>query len=281
MRHKLRNITLILIIFLMVGPSCKKGSIETNYNPSLNVANNQVIAERAYSQVFNIFFMVVSDSVLKATGSNEIFGAECTYQDTNGIVYVIDFGDYYGSCPDDKVRKGQITAILDKGFSEVGAIATLTFANYVVDDLMLEGNNTIGNSGISMGAQQTYEHIIQAATLTFYDSVSHGNYQWGSSKMFTWVEGMGTPANYDDDVFEISGTSNGTDLYDVSFSCQTEESLGNYFSCRWIRTGRTNISTPSLDVQSGYIDYIGEDTCTNQVIYYFNGNPFYDQFNKH
>jgi len=265
----------------MAGTSCKKGSIETNYNPSLNVANNQVIAERAYSQVFNIFFMVVSDSVLKTTGSNTVFGAVCTYQDTNGIVYVIDYGEYYNQCPDGKDRKGTITATLDKDFTEVGAIATLSFSEYVVDDLMLSGDNTISNSGMDVSMLQTYEHIVPAATVTFYDSVSHGNYQWGSSKMFTWAEGMGTPTFFDDDVFELSGSSNGKDLNGVSFSCLTEESLGNYFNCRWIRTGRTYISTPDLDVQNGYIDYIGEESCTNQVIYYFNGNPFYDQFDKH
>ena len=281
MRQILTNIILILGIALIFTIACKKGSIETNYNPSLKVANNQVIAERAYSQIFNIFFMVVSDSVLKETGSKNIFGANCTYQNTNGIVYVIDFLDYYTSCPDDKVRKGIITATLDKDFSEVDAVATLVFSNYVVNDLMLDGNNTISNSGLSLSNMQMYEHTIPSATLTLYDTVSHGSFHWESSKIFTWVEGMGTPDNHDDDVFEITGTANGADLDDVSFSAYIDEPLGDYFNCRWIRTGKTNLSTPGLDVKSGYIDYIGEDTCTNQVMYYFNGNPFYDKFIKH
>jgi len=280
MRHFLPNIILILIILLTVA-ACKKGSIETNYNPSLQVANNQVIAERAYSQVFNIFFMVVSDSVLKATGSNNIFGAQCSYQDTNGIVYIIDYLDYYTSCPDGKVRKGKIIASLNKEFSEVGAIASMSFSNYVVDDLKLDGDNTISNSGLSMSMLQMYEYEVPSATLTLYDTVSHGNFHWESSKVFTWIEGMGTLADYEDDVFEITGTANGSDLSNVVYSAYIDEPLGNYFNCRWIRTGKTNISTPGLDVKSGYIDYIGEDTCTNQVIYYFNGNPFYDQFIKH
>ncbi len=270
---------MLIAVFVVI--SCKKGSIETNYNPSLQAANNQVIAERAYSQVFNIFFMVVSDSVLKATGSNKIFGANCTFQDTNGIVYVIDYLDYYTSCPDGKVRKGVITASLNKDISVHGAIATLTFSNYVVDDLMLSGDNTITNAGLSGSTQQMYEHIVPSATLTFYDTISHGNFHWNSTKIFTWVEGSGTPDNFNDDIFEITGTGGGSDLDDVDFSTVIDESLGDYFSCRWIRTGRTIINTPGLDVTSGYIDYIGDDTCTNQVIYYFNGNPFYDQFDKH
>lgn len=279
MQRILTNIFLILFVLGMTAVSCKKGSIETNYNPVLNVANNQVIAERAYSQVFNIFFMVVSDSTLKNTGSNSVFGAECTYQDTNGIVYMIDYLDYYTSCPDDKVRKGVITATLDKDFSEEGATATLTFDKYVVDDLMLAGDNIITYLGYPQGIK-AFTHDIPSATLTLYDTVSSGNFSWSSSKNFNWVEGMSTPEYFDDDVFEITGTSNGVDLYNAAFSAVVNEPLGDYFDCRWIRGGQVSLSTPGLDVQNGYIIY-NPDSCTNLVEYYFNGNLFYDRFEQH
>ena len=100
-------------------------------------------------------------------------------------------------------------------------------------------------------------------------------------KTFTWADGYQTPFDNDDDVFEITGTASGTDLANVAFSTVIDTALGDYFNCRWIRTGRTNISTPGLEVQAGYIDYIGNDTCTNLVIYYFNGNPFFDRFWRH
>lgn len=281
MRQIPSNILMILLIAGFAAISCKKGSIETNYNPSLNVANNQVIAERAYSQVFNIFMRVVSDSVLKATGSKKIFGANCTYQDANGIIYVIDYLDYYTSCPDGKVRKGKITAVLNKDFAEEDAIATLSYSNYVVNDLKLDGDNTISNNGLSMSMNQSYEHHVPSGTLTFYDTVSHGSFHWESIKTFTHVSGMDTPDDQEDDVYEITGSNNGSDLNNVAYSALIQEPLGDYFSCRWIRTGLVLLSTPGLDVKEGYIDYIGNDTCTSQVIYYFNGNPFYDQFDKY
>lgn len=133
---KFKNFQILLFVLLIfLAGSCKKGSIETNYNPNLVVANNQVIAERAYSDVFNIFFMVVNDSLLKAEGSDTVFGAHCTYEDTPGIQYVIDFLSYYTLCPDGKIRKGVITVNLNKDFSETGAVATLTFSNYTIDHL--------------------------------------------------------------------------------------------------------------------------------------------------
>ncbi|MEE4257361.1 MAG: hypothetical protein V2I47_10005 [Bacteroidales bacterium] len=279
MQRIFNNTFLILFLLAIFFVACKKGSIETNYNPVLNVANNQVIAERAYSQVFNIFFMVVSDSSLKNTGSDTIFGAHCTYQDTDDIVYVIDYFDYYTSCPDGKVRKGMITATLDKDFSKEGATATLTFDNYVVDDLMLNGENTISFFGYVQGIK-AFTHDVPSGILTLYDTVSHGSFSWSSSKNFSWVEGMSTPEYFDDDVFEISGTSNGVDLYNAAFSSVIDEPLGDYFDCRWIRGGQVSLSTPGLDVRNGYILY-NPDSCTNLVEYYFNGNLFYDKFEKH
>lgn len=280
MELKRIHIFLFATIIIMCA-SCKKGSIETNYNPNLTVANNQVIAERAYSQVFNIFFMVVSDTALKTTGTKTIFGALCTYQETPEIKYIIDYFQFYNQCPDGKRRKGVITAILNKGFSETGAIANLSFSDYTVDSLRLEGDNIITNSGISASMSQMYEHTIPSATLTFIDYTGEQPYHWDSQKTFIYVEGMGTPNDFSDDMFEISGQSSGSDINGGTFSASTGKVLGNYFNCRWIRTGTTILSTPGLDITTGYIDYIGEDTCTNLVMYFFNGNPFYDEFIFH
>jgi hypothetical protein len=282
MKQKRINIILLIILAAIVMPACKKSSETIDYNPAIGTANKQVIAERAYSQVFNIFFRVVSDTNLKATGSAGVFGADCSYeQDANGIVYTIDYHSTYTECPDGKLRRGMITAELDKDLSEPAAVATLTFTDYNVDGLGLDGWNTITYKGPDSLQQKVYEHIVGPATLTLFDTVAQITYQWESVKTFTWTEGMDTPSEHGDDVFLLSGTSTGTDPAGIAFSTSIEQSLGDHFSCRWIRTGRTTISMPALELTDGYIDYIGDDTCTNLVIYYFDGNPFYDRFEKH
>ncbi len=280
MQIKWTHIILITILIITC-ISCKKGSVETDYNPSLTVANNQVIAERAYSQVFNIFFMVVSDSVLNADGSDTVFGAHCTYEEVPEIKYTIDYLHYYTSCPDGKRRKGVINVTLNKDFSETGAIANLSFLDYTVDSLRLEGDNLITNSGISASMSQIYEHTIPSATLTLINLLGEQPYHWESQKAYTYVGGMGTPNDFSDDLFMISGHASGISINGVNFTSTIDEPLGNYFDCRWVRTGKALLSIPGQEINSGYIDYIGEDTCTDQVVYYFNGNPFYERFIYH
>ena len=229
---KFKNFHILLpVLLIFFACSCKKGSIETNYNSNLVVANNQVIAERAYSQVFNIFFMVVSDSVLKAEGSDTVFGALCTYEDSPGIQYVINYGIYYTLCPDGKPRKGVITVNLDKDFTETEAIATLTFSDYTVDHLWLRGDNMISNTGMTMNMQPTYMHEVPSATLTLLDSLSSQSFYWSSEKMFIHTEGSGTPANFNDDVFDITGDATGSALNGAAFSAMIGEPLSDYFNC--------------------------------------------------
>jgi hypothetical protein len=277
MRFDASNILLILLILILSVYSCKKSSTEIDYNPNLQAANNQVIAERAYADVFNIFFRVVYDTTLISTGSNNIFGAQCSYQDTNGIEYIIDYHEG-ASCPDGKYRYGRITATLSDDYQAPGAAATLVLSGYRANGLGLEGENYITHDYEEGSFLNSYFYNIPEATLTFYDSITLGSFQWGGIKTYLWVDGYQTPYDYDDDLFEITGKSYGTDLSNVAFSAEIDTALGNYLNCRWIRTGRTNLSTPELEVTGGYIDYIGDDTCTNLVKYYFDGNPFYDRF---
>ncbi|MEN8226428.1 MAG: hypothetical protein ABFS05_13820 [Bacteroidota bacterium] len=273
-----KKINMLLAVLFLLSISCKKGSVEIDYNPNLLAANNQVVAERAYSEVFNIFFMVVTDPELKTLGSKDIFGAHCTYQENPEIKYIIDFLSYYTTCPDDKIRKGVITATLDMDFSEVSATASLTFEDYAVEKLRLEGENTILNNGLSASMLQIYEHHVPSATLTFVDTTGEYPFSWESQKSFTYLEGMITPDDYTDDMFHITGESSGADIFGTAFSTIIEEPLGDYFNCSWIRTGKTTFNTPGLEVKTGYIKYIGDDSCTSQVMYFFNDNPFYDEF---
>ena len=108
MRNIQSNTILVFFIVILLAWSCKKTSVETDYNPNLLAANNQVIAERAYADVFNIFFRVVYDTTLINTGSNAIYGAQCTYNDAGGIEYVINYNASSGACPDGKYRLGRI-----------------------------------------------------------------------------------------------------------------------------------------------------------------------------
>ena len=276
----MRKIVIILLLFLSVA-SCKKGSVETNYGPNLQVASDHVLLEQAYSGVFNLFYRVVSDSMLVLTGSRSVFSASCTYTDDPVITYTIDYGPSLRLCPDHIKRKGSIVATLDRPFPEYGATATLIFDDYTFvdnpeDTVSLAGENNIVNLGYSLNDMQSYEHVVLSNSIMVRDTLDTLQCIWNANRFIELAEGSQTPDNFYDDLFTLIGESNGSATNGVVFSSTIIDSVGNYLDCRWLRKGTINLTTPGLDIKSGSIIYLGQDTCINRVKFLFNGNDFYE-----
>jgi hypothetical protein len=276
----MKKILFIFILSLSL-VSCKKGSIETNYGPNLQVASDHVMLEQTYTGIFNLFYRVVSDSILVLTGSRSIFSASCTYDEDPFITYTIDYGSSFRVCPDRIKRKGSIVAVLDKSFTEYGAAATLSFNDFSFidnpeDTIMVEGENQIVNLGYSISDFQSYEHAILSNKITVMDTLDSLQSHWNATRFIELVEGNQTPGNFYDDVFTLIGESNGSATNGVVFSSSIVDSVGNFLNCHWLRTGTIDLTTPGLDIKSGTVVYIGQDTCINRVKYIFNGNDFYE-----
>lgn len=276
----LRNI-IILAAMPVLLLACKKGSIETNYNSNLKVASDHVLFEQAYSKVFNIFYRVVSDSILPYTGTRSIFSASCTYTDDPVITYNVNYGPSFRLCPDHIFRKGSFTAILDKAFNKNGARASLTFNGYEFidsqgDTILLAGENQIINLGYSVSEFQSYEHIVLSNTIFVKDSLDTLQSFWNAYRYIEKTAGQQSPADFNDDVFTMTGDSHGSGTNGVVFSSNIQDSIWDYTYCRWLRKGSITLSTPGLDIKTGSIEFIGQDTCINRVKYIFNGNDFYE-----
>lgn len=270
----------LLMFALLAGASCKKGSIETNYGPVLLVANNHVMAENAYSRVFNIFYRVVSDSVLLATGERNINGAACQYSDDPVISYTIDYGPGFVTANDMIERKGRIVVVLDTSFRAEGAVAALSFDSYAFidhpdDTVHMAGDCSISYLGLSGGLRR-YRQEVSGGVLSIRDSLQELPLHWDAERTIYMVGGAGTPVDYADDVFTLSGRAGGTAANGVLFSSVITDSLNNYAGCRWIRDGMILLETPGLDIRNGFIQYLGQDECLPRVSYTFNGNLFFD-----
>lgn len=276
-----RTAHIVLLFTLLSLISCKEGTIETNYGPSLDVANSHALAENAYSRVFNIFYRVVSDSVLIISGQRNINGAVCYYTEDPQITYTIDYDTSFNNCPDRILRKGRIIASMESSFRQEGTEAILSFHNYSFienegDTIRLDGNNSITYLGLEGGVFRTYEHIVYSGTLSVNDSLGADSMRWEATRQIAHIAGMDTPTNFNDDVFSLLGNANGSAREGAVFASYIIDTLFNYFDCRWIRQGSIELETPGLDIKNGYIYYIGEDECQSQIIYTFNGNEFYD-----
>jgi hypothetical protein len=177
----------------------------------------------------------------------------------------VDFGL---GCPgkDGRIRKGKIKIVYTGNISNAGNSATTTFDSYFVDNIKVEGTLKIANN--STLTKKIYTSLVTNARLT----KGNGNFiQWNSEKTISQVEGMLTPLINLDDVFNLSGQSNGSAQLNGRFfqwSTAITAPLVKKFTCPWIVKGSISLKKGTSEV--AVLDY-GAGNCDNKASFTLNG----------
>ena len=277
----MRNMSIVMLMFFSL-ISCQKDNNKLNDSPE---EKQQFASASSESDAdAQSIFDDVSDNVLGvngeiAIGGTGVFTADgaastrtLSINDDTVKCYVvtithinndhafpvkveIDFG--VGCTAKDGVtRKGKIIAVYSQRMLLPGAVATTTFDGYYVNGVHVEGTHTLTNT--SSMDQLSLQAKITGAKLTY----ENGNFiEWNSEKTLHMSEGFGT-LNPHDDVFQISGSSNGsTQRGDKLFqwSAETTSPLIKKFTCKRIVQGvitykRNNDKTAVLDYGDGSCD---------------------------
>jgi hypothetical protein len=161
---------------------------------------------------------------------------------------------------DGTMRKGKITIIYSGRLALAGSTAETSFDTYYVNNIRVEGSHHIEN--ISTPQQLVFKVTVKDGKLTKANS----NYSlWNSIYTISQIEGSTTPYWAKDDVFSITGDSNGTLKTDSTFlvwATRIEEPLIKKFSCRWIVKGRLAIL--KTNTVAAIIDF-GDGSCNNKA----------------
>ena len=177
----------------------------------------------------------------------------------------IDFG---GGCTarDGRTRKGKIIIVYTGHLAIPGNSASATFDGYSIDNVKVEGTHKLTNTGTT--DKKSYTTQVINAKL----SEANGNYVlWNSEKTVAQVEGGATPLISLDDMYSITGQSNGSVQIDSKYfqwSTAITTPLTKRFSCRWISRGTLSLKKGNDAV--AVLDY-GSGTCDNKASFTVNG----------
>ena len=177
----------------------------------------------------------------------------------------IDFGS---GCTgrDGRIRKGKIIIVYTGHLAIPGNSAAATFDGYSLDNVKVEGTHKLTNTGTT--DKKSYTTQVINAKL----SQANGNYVlWNSEKTVAQVEGGATPLIGLDDVYSITGQSNGSVQIDGKYfqwSTAITTPLTKKFSCRWISRGTLTLKKGNDAV--AVLDY-GPGTCDNKASFSLNG----------
>ncbi|RPD40057.1 hypothetical protein EG028_15475 [Chitinophaga barathri] len=165
--------------------------------------------------------------------------------------------DYGAGCTDSRgrSRKGKINVVISKMFWQTGATATITFTNYFVNNIKVEGTQTVTN--LSSNGGFGYSYTIEGGKLTYPDA---SVVRYSGTRTLQQKEGGGTLSILDD-AYELTGNAK---LEDSTSSANIliKTPLHRKISCQWIDKGELSVT---VNAHTASIKY-GEGTCDNKAI---------------
>lgn len=174
----------------------------------------------------------------------------------------IDFGD---SCVgrDGKLRSGAIVLHLTAPLRRPGSVLTITFRNYFVNHIHLEGTKIISN--LSDPPVHKWSVQVVGGKVTF---PSGRGYSYESLKYKKQVAGMETRI-VRDDVYEIEGRSRTEFNNGTTVNLNTETPLVKKVACPWISDGKLKIK---INDRVLFLDYgfPNNGQCDNKALLTWN-----------
>ncbi|MDX1476940.1 MAG: hypothetical protein R3301_04510 [Saprospiraceae bacterium] len=188
-----------------------------------------------------------TEDLIDATMATRDPGGDCpeiTFRNPRGTfpnVVTIDFGD---SCvgPRGHVRSGKIVIEQSAPMNEAGAARTVTFENFMIDDIQITGYKVLTNTGSDDDGNVTFTRFAEV-TLIFPGGATAS---WTASHVKTQIAG-GDTDDVLDDVFEITGSAQGVNRVGTSFSVDIVLPLIKHRDCRWVSEGMVDMTVEGLN----------------------------------
>jgi hypothetical protein len=270
--NKVLSVTALAIGAITIFFACKKddkaGADEARDTQTIAVTQKEVEINAVYEDacvvVLNANFSeeTLNSGARKAPASNSFF-AKCLPEGiditpaTIGVfpkTVTLDFGT---GCTDTDInRKGKINIVIDKLFFSTGAKATITFDNYYVNGIKVEGTQILTN--LSTVGGFAYEYTVTEGKLTYPNG---SVYQYGGTRTLTQTAGADTPIDLGDDTYELTGNATLKDSTSLA-AVKIDSALVRKLSCAYIGKG---VLTVTVNSHAAKVNY-GNGDCDNKAL---------------
>ncbi len=230
-----------LALTLSVFYSCEKKA-EDLLDTDTSSAKDNSTADNAASEMFkSVSENADNDASLRTTPCYTVtVSAGLTFPKT----MTIDFGS--GGCGD---KRGQIIAVLSGRFRTAGSTITITTNNFYIGLNKIEaGTHVITNMGNNINNKQTFDVSITGASVIS----PSGTASWNATRTLIWEEGDTTPTDPTDDVYSISGQTNGTSTAGVTYTSSTTagKPLVVKVGCQYVSSGEVSLTPNGKPVRT-------------------------------
>lgn len=263
----------VVVISAFIMTSCEKENDNTTNEDSMSGVIDDNFASDTYNDVVDLADEAAENDSKSASSECAVLSDCVTVtkdMTSNPRVTTIDFGTEGCTGADGKIRKGKIIVFYGGDYWADGAVRTITFDNYYVDEYKVAGIQII-----TVGANNSTGN-------RFYSELVTGSIEWANSdSVILWsaehtrelIEGSST-RRISDDVYQLSGYSTGTSSDDEKYTSVITLPLIRKVEagCRYNYVEGLLEITP-IGKATRIIDY-GEGTCDRKATVTVNENVY-------
>ena len=249
--------TMALMAVSLLFTSCKRTS-DTDTDTSS--AEDQSQGEMIYDQVYKQVDESANTKGLQKGGYPVITVDSLVTPKTMRIYY----GDSNYLCNDGSYRRGTILVSWTGRYRAQGTVISIGFSDFYQNDNKVEGTKTVTNNGRNAAGLLNFSIVVNGK-ITCADGRTH---TWNSNRTRTWISGETTLIS-SDDVYEISGNTNGVNRNGLSYNATITKNLKVDLSCEWrITSGIIEITPEGKSMRT--IDF-GNGACDRLITVSMNG----------
>ena len=260
-----RTILGIATLSMLAFAACKKDSLEPTETEiqDMSVATEDLGNAESYLQTAED----ESDEVVFLRGNNP--AGTCptlTWTATRGTYpnqLTVDYGTTGCTGRSGRTRKGKVIISWSAAPTTTGSLRTVTFNNFQIDTVKLEGTRTWNNQGANAEGKPSFKRTVSISLAYPGGGIS----TWESIHTVTQTEGAATAA-WADNVYSIAGTESGTNRNGNRYKAVITKNLVHKVTCPWMVTGvRTFTNESLLNLQAFTIDYgFSDNACDRQAL---------------
>lgn len=272
--NKVLSVTALAIGAITIFFACKKddkaGADNARDNQTIAAATQEAEINAIYEDAFSITLDYnTTESDLNGGNRKAPNATWNNYSRCTGVALSIDPADFQSypktiiidfkdGCTDEnnRTRKGKLKIVVDKIFVSPGATAKITFDNYYVNGIKVEGEQTVQN--LSSGDGFGYSYTIVDGKLTYPTGKV---ITYSGNRNVLQKEGAATPWVITDDIYELTGNASLKDS-GVIATVAIKSGLVRKIACPYISKGIVELMVNSFKAS---IDY-GNGDCDKKAV---------------
>jgi len=258
MRKKI-NVMIASLAILMVISCSKKDSLDDS---AINLADNDAVTEAVFDDIFNS----VDDAEIRLEDYLKGEGKSAEVETCPSVTFnripdsnwpktvTIDYGTgctgFY-----DNTRSGKIIITITGPRLEEGSVRTVTFNNYYINGIGVEGTKQVTNLGLNNEQKMKFSVTLTGGKITLEDGqVIERSFE----RQRVWMAGKETPNIWDDE-FQITGTATGVNRKGIEYTNTILTPVLLKRSCRFAVSGVIKLEIEGL-TEPVELDY-GDGEC--------------------